>query len=112
KETIRKGFNELKDSAEYVHLTEAAKARSEADWIIGMNGSRAFTIKHHALLSVGRVQTPVLALLYDRHREIASFQKVKMYEAIGYFEQNGVVYRGIWQGDELKNRDAAEEIVA
>lgn len=110
KETIRKGFNELKDSVEYVHLTQAAKARSEADWIIGMNGSRAFTIKHNALLSVGRVQTPVLALLYDRHREIASFQKVQFYEVIGHFEQNGMNYKGTWQGDELKDRTPAEEI--
>lgn len=59
-ETIRKGFQELKDGSEYENLTKAARARSEADWLIGMNGSRAFTTKHNVLLSVGRVQTPCL----------------------------------------------------
>lgn len=52
-ETIRRGFRELKDGSEYENLTQAARARSEADWLIGMNGSRAFTTKHNELLSIG-----------------------------------------------------------
>jgi len=109
-ETIRRGFAELKDASEYENLTKAAKARSEADWLIGMNGSRAFTTKHRELLSVGRVQTPVLALIYDRQKEIEAFSSLKYYEVIAEFSQKGTKYKGTWQGDRLTDRTAAEKI--
>ncbi|CAG7620623.1 DNA topoisomerase 3 [Paenibacillus solanacearum] len=106
-ETIRRGFAELKDGSEFDNLTRAAKARSEADWLIGMNGSRAFTTKHNELLSVGRVQTPVLALLYDRQKEIEAFTSSKFYEVEAWFEQGETVYRGLWQGDKLTDGEKA-----
>lgn len=109
-ETIRRGFSELKDAAEYENLTKAAKARSEADWLIGMNGSRAFTTKHQVLLSVGRVQTPVLALLYDRQKEIEAFTASKYYVVEAHFKQNETEYRGLWQGDKLTDSAKAEAI--
>ncbi|WP_276355227.1 type IA DNA topoisomerase [Cohnella caldifontis] len=109
-ETIRKGFEQLKDDAEYANLTIAARSRSEADWLIGMNGSRAFTTKHGELLSVGRVQTPVLALLYDRQKQIESFDSQKYYEVYGVFAQDATVYRGIWQGDRLNDPEKAKRI--
>ncbi|MFC4599829.1 type IA DNA topoisomerase [Cohnella hongkongensis] len=110
-DTIRKGFDQLKDNAEYDNLTQAARARSEADWLIGMNGSRAFTTKHNELLSVGRVQTPVLALIYDRQKQIESFDSLKFYEIAGTFEQSGrSPYRGIWQGDRLTDAEKAKII--
>jgi len=110
-ETIRKGFDQLKDNAEYANLTQAARARSEADWLIGMNGSRAFTTKHNELLSVGRVQTPVLALIYDRQKQIESFDSLKFYEIAGTFEQSGgAPYRGNWQGDRLTDPEKAKAI--
>ncbi|SET32102.1 type IA DNA topoisomerase [Paenibacillus sp. NFR01] len=111
-ETIRKGFQELKDGSEYENLTKAAKARSEADWLIGMNGSRAFTTKHQVLLSVGRVQTPVLALIYDRQKTIESFDSLKYFEVEGQFAQGDTAYKGLWQGDRLTERDKAEAIAA
>jgi len=112
-ETIRKGFDQLKDNAEYLNLTEAARARSEADWLIGMNGSRAFTTKHNELLSVGRVQTPVLALIYDRQKQIEAFDSLKFYEITGLFEQaGGIAYKGTWQGDRLTDPEKAEAIAA
>ncbi|TJY40744.1 DNA topoisomerase III [Cohnella pontilimi] len=111
-ETIRKGFDELKDDAEYGNLTTAARARSEADWLIGMNGSRAFTTKHGELLSVGRVQTPVLALIYDRQLQIESFDSLKYYEVSGVFTQHATVYKGLWQGDRITDPDKAESIAA
>lgn len=111
-ETIRRGFEQLKDDAEYADLTVAARSRSEADWLIGMNGSRAFTTKHGELLSVGRVQTPVLALLYDRQKQIESFDSQKFYEVYGTFAQESTVYRGIWQGDRLTDPKRAEGIAA
>lgn len=111
-ETIRRGFQELKDGAEYDNLTRAAKARSEADWLIGMNGSRAFTTKHNVLLSVGRVQTPVLALIYDRQKLIESFDSLKYYEVEGHFAQGELTYKGLWQGDRLTDGDKAGAIAA
>ena len=110
-ETIRKGFDQLKDNTEYANLTQAARARSEADWLIGMNGSRAFTTKHNELLSVGRVQTPVLALIYDRQKQIESFDSLKFYEITGMFEQDGgIAYKGNWQGDRLTDPEKAKAI--
>ena len=111
-ETIRAGFAALKDASEYDNLTKAAKARSEADWLIGMNGTRAFTTKYNVLLSVGRVQTPVLALVYDRQLQIEAFGATKYYEVHAIFEQDGVKYKGIWQGERILARDAAERIAA
>ncbi|RAU97160.1 DNA topoisomerase 3 [Paenibacillus sp. YN15] len=111
-ETIRRGFAELKDGSEYENLTQAARARSEADWLIGMNGSRAFTTRHNELLSVGRVQTPVLALIYDRQKQIEAFDSEKFFEVEGSFQQGETGYRGMWQGDRFKAKDKAEAVVA
>lgn len=107
-ETIRKGFAELRDGTEFDNLTRAARARSEADWLIGMNGSRAFTTKHNVLLSVGRVQTPVLALIYDRQKQIEAFTSLKFYVLEGHFSQNDVTYKGIWQGELITDPAKAE----
>lgn len=111
-ETIRKGFDELKDNAEYLNLTQAARARSEADWLIGMNGSRAFTTKHNELLSVGRVQTPVLALIYDRQKQIEAFDSLKFYDITGTFSQTATTYRGMWQGERITDQAKADAIAA
>lgn len=111
-ETIRKGFAELKDGAEYENLTKAARSRSEADWLIGMNGSRAFTTKHNVLISVGRVQTPVLALIYDRQKQIEAFSSLKYFELEGHFTQNEVAYKGMWQGERITDVAKAEALAA
>lgn len=111
-ETIRRGFDNLRDGAEYDNLTKAARARSEADWLIGMNGTRAFTTKHNVLLSVGRVQTPVLALIFDRQMQIEAFSSLKYYEVHGWFVQGDTAYRGTWQGDRLQNQKQADDIAA
>jgi DNA topoisomerase-3 len=111
-ETIRNGFANLKDGAEYDNLTKAAKARSEADWLVGMNGSRAFTTKHNVLLSVGRVQTPVLALIYDRQMQIEAFASNKFFEVEAYFSQDEMTYKGNWQGERITKSEQAAAIVA
>ncbi|KRE25098.1 type IA DNA topoisomerase [Paenibacillus sp. Soil522] len=111
-ETIRKGFAELKEGAEYENLTRAATARSEADWLIGMNGSRAFTTKHNVLLSVGRVQTPVLALIYDRQKQIEAFSSLKFFELEGHFTQNELTYLGMWQGERMTDQAKVEALAA
>ncbi|WP_253288329.1 DNA topoisomerase III [Blautia sp. MSJ-19] len=71
---IRDGFKNLKDGRDYDNLYRAAVARAEADWLVGINGTRALTCKHNAQLSCGRVQTPTLAIIARREEEIRKFQ--------------------------------------
>ena len=70
---IREGFSNLKDGREYNNLYAAAVARAEADWLVGINATRALTCKYNAQLSCGRVQTPTLAMIARREEEIKSF---------------------------------------
>ncbi|WP_106767742.1 type IA DNA topoisomerase [Paenibacillus faecalis] len=109
-ESIRQGFAQLKDGSEFEALTFAARARSEADWLIGMNASRAFTTRHQTLLSVGRVQTPVLALIYDRQKEIEAFQSQTFYDVKATFRQETLEYVGTWQGERLTSKEKADNI--
>lgn len=76
---IREGFQNLKDGREYNNLYRAAAARAEADWLVGMNGTRALTCKYNAQLSCGRVQTPTLAMIAKREEEIRAFQPKEYY---------------------------------
>ncbi|MCO7126809.1 DNA topoisomerase 3 [Sporolactobacillus shoreicorticis] len=71
---IRNGFNQLKPSEAYDNLFQSAVCRSEADWLIGLNISRALTTKYNDSLSAGRVQTPTLAMILEREQTIQSFQ--------------------------------------
>ncbi|QYR19029.1 DNA topoisomerase 3 [Paenibacillus sp. sptzw28] len=109
-ETIRRGFDTLRSDQDYDPLTRAARARSEADWLVGMNASRAFTIRHKTLLSVGRVQTPVLALLYDRHKEITAFDSETYFVVQAAFNQQDFSYKGLWQGERITKREQADAI--
>lgn len=110
-ETIRQGFLNLKEESDYADLTKAAQARSEADWLVGINGSRALTVKFNDLLSVGRVQTPVLALIYDRQREIENFKPETYFEVFAEFKQETIPYKGKWQGEKLSDRGQADAIL-
>ena len=70
---IREGFEHLRDGREYDNLYRAAAARAEADWLVGINATRALTCKYNAQLSCGRVQTPTLAMIARREQEIKEF---------------------------------------
>lgn len=70
---IREGFSHLRDAREYENLYHAAVSRAEADWLVGINATRALTCKYNAQLSCGRVQTPTLAMIAKREEEIRSF---------------------------------------
>ena len=76
---IRDGFEHLRDSSEYDRFYEAALARSKADWIVGINGTRLFSTLYHKKLVVGRVQTPTLAMLVEREGKISTFHKEKYF---------------------------------
>lgn len=85
---IKDGFNKLKDAKEYENLYYSAIARAEADWIVGINATRALTTKHNAQLSCGRVQTPTLAMILKRENEIMEF-KPKNYYGINIIGTKG-----------------------
>ena len=74
---IREGFNDLRPGAEYDPLYQSALCRQKADWLIGINATRLFSVLYHRTLNVGRVQTPTLAMLVDRDWKITSFKKEK-----------------------------------
>jgi len=85
-DAIRAGFGRLRAGADYDALADAARARSRADWLVGMNLTRAYTVSHGDLLSVGRVQTPTLAMLAERDLEIAAFVPEDYLELVATFE--------------------------
>ena len=76
---IKDGFAHLKNGHDYDNLYRAAQARAEADWLVGMNGTRALTCKYNAQLSCGRVQTPTLAMIAAREKEIREFKSEEYY---------------------------------
>lgn len=89
---IKEGFQKLKESTEYDLLYLSAKCRSEADWLVGINATRAYTLKYKALLSIGRVQTPTLAVMVSRQEEIDRFESKDYYEVEAQYE----TFSGIW----------------
>ena len=79
---IKEGFSNLRPGSEYDHLYESALCRQEADWLVGINGTRLFTVLYGGkALKVGRVQTPTLAMLVDREAKIMNFKKEAYYVA-------------------------------
>ena len=115
-EAIREGFASLRDGQEMKPLEDAARSRGEADWIVGMNATRAYSTRFGSpgnVLSVGRVQTPTLKLLVDREREIESFKPEKFWTVYARFAREKMSYDGVWFKDKqnrLKEWDAAERI--
>ncbi|MED3908153.1 DNA topoisomerase III [Peribacillus simplex] len=111
---IKDGFKKLKDGKEYENLFASAVARAEADWIVGMNATRALTTKHNAQLSCGRVQTPTLAMIAKKEEEIKQFQPKKYYGVSAIAESN---LRLIWQDAQTKDirtfdKNRAEKVLA
>lgn len=110
-EAIQNGFAHLKSNGEYENLYESARCRSEADWLVGMNFTRLFTVKYGTKLTVGRVQTPTLAMIVDRHLAIENFKVEKFFMLDGQFGE----VTGKWSKDEidrLKTKSEAVEIQA
>ncbi|MDR3051536.1 MAG: DNA topoisomerase III [Oscillospiraceae bacterium] len=97
-EAIREGFTGMRPGADYEALYQSARCRAEADWLVGMNASRAFTLRYGVLLSVGRVQTPTLAMLARRRAEIEAFVP----ELYWLVEADFGDYTGLWFDPEKK----------
>ena len=104
-EAIKEGFASLKDGREYDLLYSSAKCRSEADWLVGMNATRAYTLRYDALLSIGRVQTPTLALIVNKQKEIDAFVAEDYFEVQADFGG----YTGMWIDKEEHTRIEKEE---
>ena len=104
-EAIKEGFATLKNGAEYDLLYSSAKCRSEADWLVGMNATRAYTLRYGALLSIGRVQTPTLALIVNKQKEIDAFVAEDYFEVQADFGG----YTGMWIDKEEHTRIEKEE---
>jgi DNA topoisomerase III len=81
-EAIRDGLRRLRPGADYDDLARAARARAQADWLVGMNLTRAYTVRNRVLCTIGRVQTPTLAMIVAREALIAGFVKVFYYELV------------------------------
>lgn len=109
---IREGFANLQDGSRYDLLYHSARCRAEADWLVGMNASRAYTIRYGALLSIGRVQTPTLALIVEKQKEIDAFVPQDYFEVQAAFGG----YTGLWidekENTRLPLRQKAEQIAA
>src|SRR5438874_614733 len=98
---IRDGFSRLREDREMLPLADAALSRSEADWLVGINGTRAMTAFNSKSggffkTTVGRVQTPTLAIVVEREHKIRSFVPRDFWEVIGTFDASAGQYTGKW----------------
>lgn len=109
---IKDGFNSLKSGKEYENLYASAVCRAEADWIVGLNVTRALTCKYNAQLSAGRVQTPTLAMIVEREEEIKKFIPKDYYSITA----SGAGFTLQWQDEKLGvtrifNKEKADKII-
>jgi DNA topoisomerase-3 len=113
-EAIREGFRHLKPVAAFANLSAAALWRARADWLVGLSASRAYTLINNQTCTVGRVQTPTLALIVHRQQTIESFKPTPFYEIHAIFEP-GFVAKHITGGDtqqtRLEDRATAQSIL-
>ncbi|NCO28513.1 MAG: DNA topoisomerase III [Caldiserica bacterium] len=112
---IIKEMKNLRDASEFDLLGVSAAKRSEGDWLVGINGTRAFTRRWGTLLSLGRVQTPTLNIICSREKEIKSFVKELYYELEGTFKNKSVEYKGLYVNDKgkskMKDSNVVDEII-
>src|SRR5881394_3516155 len=111
-EAIRDGFARLRSDAEMEPLASAARSRNEADWLVGINATRAFTLRlsggrGSSVTSLGRVQTPTLAIIVERENKIREFKPRDLHEIIGIFRAAAGEYAGRWF-DEAFQKDEDE----
>ena len=121
KKSVERALNDLKDNTDYAGLRDSAKGRSRADWLVGMNITRALTLAHHGLITVGRVQTPTVKLVYDRDQKIKNFNPIDYFNVLATFKaQNGeyeaklqseFLIKGIDEENRLIDQLDAEEIL-
>lgn len=115
-QAIEEGIRQLRDAREYDRLFAAARCRSEADWLVGLNATRAITVRSRSsgsggrestLFSVGRVQTPTLAMLVDREKEIRNFVPKDYWQLVATFQND----KGSWTGRWFKLQKEGHETI-
>ncbi len=106
-DAIRKGFDSLRPSADYDGLADAAHGRSRADWLVGMNLSRAYSLAYDEVLSVGRVQTPTLAMIVERELAVRRFVPEDYLEVLATFRPKDNPKSASYQGTWFRDRAAA-----
>ncbi len=113
-DAIRKGFQKLRPGCDYDALADAARGRSRADWLVGMNLSRAYSLSYGEDLSVGRVQTPTLAMVVERELAIRSFVPEDYLEVVATFHPAGTPddhhYQGTWFRERAKGGTDVETL--
>ncbi len=110
-DAIRDGFAKLRDGHDYDNLADAAKGRSRADWLVGLNLSRAYTLACDQEYSVGRVQTPTLAMVVDRELTIRAFvPEDYLYVVAKFSPAEGQSYDGVWFRPGVDPMDAAKKL--
>lgn len=111
--SILQGFANLKPGSQYENLYRSAQCRSEADWLVGLNVTRALTCKYNAQLSAGRVQTPTLAMIVERENEIRNFKPRDFWTIRSNFNGFSVLWRDRNSGQtRIFDRQKAESIVS
>ncbi len=109
-EAIRAGLERLRPGSDYDPLAAAARARAQADWLVGMNLTRAYTVHNRVLCTIGRVQTPTLAMIVERDAVIANFTKVFFYELVAHLAE-GFDARYEKDGEtRIDNKEQAERL--
>ncbi|MFN8396394.1 MAG: DNA topoisomerase 3 [Bacteroidia bacterium] len=119
---LKDGFAKLKPGSDYDNLYQAARCRSEADWLVGINATQAYTLKYgqqapfvgddgkrQQPLSLGRVQTPVLKLLVDRYQEVVDFKPETYWELILTLEKGGQQFQAKWFRDKMERFQEEKE---
>ena len=104
-EAIQEGFAALKNNEDYQRLYQSARCRSEADWLVGINFTRLFTLRYGTKLTVGRVQTPTLALIVERQQAIDNFHAEPYYQLQGVFG----TLRAMWNRGNVNRLDTKEQ---
>jgi DNA topoisomerase III len=106
-DAIRRGFAGLRPGSDYDRLADAARGRSRADWLVGMNLSRAYSIVYNEELSVGRVQTPTLAMIVDRELALRRFVPEDYLQVVATFQATTLAetYEGTWFRPEIKTSE-------
>ncbi len=107
---IREGFAALKPASQYDNLYKSAQCRAEADWLVGLNVSRALTCKHNAQLSAGRVQTPTLAMIVKREEEILKFRPKDYFTVKADFGGYSALYKDSRNQARFFDAAAAQQI--
>jgi len=109
---IKEGFANLKEGTEYDSLYMSARSRSESDWLIGINATQAITLAagNRGLLSLGRVQTPTLAMICSRYLENKDFKPQTFYKIQAGFEKENIKFKAT--SEKIDKKDVAEEAIA